>query len=157
MKKTLIFNVLGLSILASSSALATTYSFPCPDINKNQVTNSQNGTVFYAPSVTLGMPQNLVGTADGVTAAWIGLVIGQAYATVDYNSSTFAEVSADPQGPVYCIYTIKGTNSANEPLSQTVYLQPGNSEYKNLYTYSLSSGTSWSTDMNTTIIAQDSQ
>jgi hypothetical protein len=105
------------------------------------------------------MPDNLKGTGNGLVSeeeGWVGVITGEAPASVDYSASSFSNSTVASQiGPVDCEYTIVGKNKDGNPTSSLAILYPGNSNYQDLYNYSLTGGGTWSKDISVNIIASD--
>lgn len=149
MKKILIFNVLGLGILASSAALATNYSFRCPAVDKLAI---YEGMAVHA-SLTLGMPNNLEGVGyHNASGGWVGSTEGNYFAYFNRGTSYFKSVEAS-HDRVSCYYILKGTDANHKDFSIGVSVEPGNRNYREMYSYSLSSDTSTSSNISTMIIA----
>lgn len=158
MEKKLLWGFAGICLAATGIAYASNagYEFPCP--TPSQLTLTPNNAVLYAPNPTSGMPSNLVGDSGlGVNAAWSGLILGYSFQQVTnitfetvYLPKTDGNVYA-----VYCIYDLTGTDTKNQPAYTTVYTTPGNSNYLNMYKYTLNNGQDYSHDNSTLIVATD--
>lgn len=146
--KSMIYALLGLGVVISTSALANTYSFTCPMPKDLAITG---GIVYASPNYEGGnnMPSDLTGNSLGTstTVAWAGL-LPKALGDIDKTNSKFSSVNL---GGLTCFYSLVDS-SGNSVLAG---LTPGNTQNVNLYTYTLSSGGSSSTDSGTNIIATD--
>ena len=154
MKKIAATMILTIGLTSSISALATTYQFNCPNPLK---VLSSNASVLYSPyDPSSGMPQNLAGDPYqmGVTSGWIGLIEGSGFVTINDQATTFSAVFASSAvGVVHCQYKVTGTDKSGQTNTVTVDMQPAAGNYLELYTYSLSSGSTY--DISTKIIAVD--
>lgn len=154
MKKMASAMILAIGLTSSISALATTYQFNCP--NPVNVLSS-NTTVLYSPyDSSSDMPQSLSGDPYqmGVTSGWIGQIKGSGFVTINDQATTFSAVFASSAvGVVNCQYKVTGTDKSGQTNTVTVDMQPAVSNYLELYTYSLSSGSTY--DISTKIIAID--
>ncbi len=155
MKRILLSCFSGLCLAASGMSFADG-QFPCPTPEKLSVT--PNYAVLYAPDLTSGMPANLAGNnGTGVSAAFSGLITGPSLYRIDNIAFNAVEVltTNSVSYAVYCIYSIKGADKNNNPVSGVVYLIPGNSSYIDLYNYSLANGQEYSYDNSALIIAKN--
>ncbi len=157
MKKSILFFGLSLSVLACSPVLADEYKFNCAPPSKVQF--SDNLVVAYVPyDASSGMPEKLSGSGVGgvPNAGWEGLVQNVTFTSIDTSKTTFNQVAVGDS--LLCYYYITGKDiKTGQDRTVFLTLEPGNLNYRNLYNYSLSNGSTYSNDINVQIIAKSLQ